>query len=92
MSLAWRSTVPETTAPLTIGDADADGAAVGAEHHAIERHGGTDFLVDEVGADDVAFGNAQLLAAGLNDRVHNRGSLSEPGSPVNEGSPFRTLI
>ena len=67
-----------------MGRADVHGGAVRAEDHAIERHGGADFLVDEVGADDVAFGYAQLLAAGLNDRVHNRGSLSVPGLLVNE--------
>jgi hypothetical protein len=64
--------------------ADAYRAPIRAQDHAIEGNRGADFLVDEVGADDVAFGNAQLLAAGLNDRVHNRGILSEPGLPVNE--------
>jgi len=82
LSLAWRSTVPKTTA-RRCRRSHRYGAAVRTEDHAIERHRGADLLVDQVGADDVAFGDAQLLAAGLNDRVHNRGILSEREAPVN---------
>src|SRR5699024_754028 len=52
------------------------GGDVGAvdEQNRGESHGGTRLTLDLLDLDEVTFGNLVLLAAGLDDRVHRRGT------------------
>jgi hypothetical protein len=51
--------------------ADLYGVAASGQNDPIEGNVGTDLARDQIAADNVAFGNLVLLAAGFNDRVHN---------------------
>ncbi len=66
--------------------ADLDLATGAREHDPVERNVTAGVCVNEIGSYDIALGDAQLLAAGLNDRVHNRDTI--PGHPrtVNAGT------
>ena len=71
--------------------ADGDVVVAGREHHTIEGNVGADLAGDQIAADNVAFGDSVLLAVGLNDRVHNLGTIPAASPAVNEAARFEVL-
>jgi len=68
------------------GVAHGDIIVTRRKHDAIEGNVGTDLAGDQVAADNVAFGDPVLLAVGLDDRVHNLGTIPAASPAVNEGA------
>ena len=71
--------------------ADGDVIVACREHDTIESNVGTDLGGDQIATDDVAFGDSVLLAVGLNDRVHNLGTIPAASLAVNEAARFEGL-